>query len=117
MFRGADRRRCNRAAKQLFHEYCTHFDVSEFSGVSLFDFVELENFYKINIVAYELENNKAKVIQRSRKLYNETMKVNVFKSHLSLIIDFEKHCHVYQYMHCDKLWYRNFISTITPKHV
>ena len=54
VFRGADRHRCNRAAKELFYEYCTHFDVSEFSGVSLFDFVELENFYKINIVAYEL---------------------------------------------------------------
>ena len=107
VFRGADRRYCNRAAKQLFYEYCTHFDVSEFSNVSLFDFVELENFYKINIVAYELENNKAKVIQRSRELYNETMKVNVFKNHLSLIVDFEKYCHVYQCMHCDKLWYQN----------
>ena len=107
MFRGADRRYYNRAAKQLFYEYCTHFDVSEFSGVSLFDFVKLENFYKINIVAYELENKKAKVIQRSRELYNETIKVNAFKNHLSLIIDFEKYCHVYQCMHCDKLWYRN----------
>ena len=67
VFRGADGRGCNRAAKQLFYEYCTHFDVSEFSGVSLFDFVELENFYKPNIVAYELENNKAKIIQRIMK--------------------------------------------------
>ena len=91
VFRGADRRGCNRAAKQLFYEYCTYFDVSEFSGVSLFDFVELENFYKIKIVAYELENNKAKIIQRSCELYNETMKVNVFKNHLSLIVDFEKY--------------------------
>ena len=107
VFRGADRRGCNRAAKQLFYEYCTHFNVSEFSEASLFDFVELENFYKINIVAYELENNKAKVIQRSRELYNETMKVNVFKNHLSLIINFEKYSRVYQCMHCDKLWYRN----------
>ena len=107
VFRGTDRHRCNRAAKQLFYEYCTHFDVSEFSGVSLFDFVELENFYKINIVAYELENKKAKVIQRSRELYNETIKVNVFKNHLSLIVDFEKYCHVYQCMYCDKLWYQN----------
>ena len=77
VFRGANRRRCNRAAKQFFYENCTHFDVSEFSGVTLFDFVELKNFYKINIVAYELENNKTKIIQRSRELYNETMKVNV----------------------------------------
>ena len=107
VFRGADRHRCNRAAKQLFYEYCTHFDVSEFSGVSLFDFVDLKNFYKINIVAYELENNKAKVIQRSRELYNETMKINVFKNHLILIVDFEKYSHLHQCVHCDKLWYRN----------
>ena len=107
IFRGADRRGCNLAAKQLFYEYCTHFNVSEFSGVSLFDFVELENFYKINIVAYELENNKTKIIQRSRELYNETMKVNVFKNHLSLILDFEKYFRVYQCIHCDKLWYQN----------
>ena len=81
VFHGSDRRSCNRAAKQLFYKYCTHFDVNEFSGVILFDFVELENFYKINIVTYELENNKTKLIQCSRKLYNETMKLNVFKNH------------------------------------
>ena len=107
VFRCADHCRCNHASKQLFYEYCTHFDVSEFSGVSLFNFVELENFYKINIVAYVLENNKVKVIKRSRELYNETMKVNVFKNHLSLIVDFKKYSRVYQCMHCDKLWYRN----------
>ena len=105
VFRGADHRGCNRAAKQLFYEYCTHFEIEKFSGVSLFDFVELENFYKINIVSYELENSKAKLIQRSRELYKETMKVNVFENHLSLIIDFEKYCHVYQCKHCDKLLY------------
>ena len=35
------------------------------------------------------------------------MKVNIFKNHLSLIVDFEKYCCVYQCIHCDKLWYRN----------
>ena len=35
------------------------------------------------------------------------MKVNVFKNRLSLIVDFEKYCHVYQCMHCNKIWYRN----------
>ena len=108
IFRGSNHGGYNRAVKQLFYEYCTHFEIKEFSGVSLFDFVELENFYKINIVAYELENNKAKLIQRSRELYNETMKVNVFENHLSLIVDFEKYCCVYQCKHCDKPWYQNY---------
>ena len=31
VFRGANCRDCNRFAKQLFYEYCSHFDVSEFS--------------------------------------------------------------------------------------
>ena len=36
------------------------------------------------------------------------MKANVFKNHLSLIVDFEKYCRVYQcMMHCDKLRYCN----------
>ena len=36
------------------------------------------------------------------------MKVNVFENHLSLIVNFEKYCHVYQCMHCDKLWHQNY---------
>ena len=33
------------------------------------------------------------------------MQLNVFKNHLSLIVDFEKYCDVYQCQRCDKLWY------------
>ena len=44
-------------------------------------------------------------MQRSRELYDETMQWNVFKNHLSLIVDFEKYCDVYQCQRCDKLWY------------
>ena len=91
VFRGSDCRRCNRAAKQLFHEYCRHFEINEFTGINLIDFEDLENFYKLNIVAYELKENKAKLIQRSRELYSQTMKLNVYENHLILITDFEKY--------------------------
>ena len=33
------------------------------------------------------------------------MQLNVFKNHLSLIVDFKKYCDVYQCQRCDKLWY------------
>ena len=82
----------NSIAEESFTENTTRFDTK---------------WKIIDIIAYELGNNKAKVIQRSRELYNETTKVNVFKNHFSLIVNFEKYCHVYQCMHCDKLWYRN----------
>ena len=53
VFRGSDHRGCNRAAKKLFHEYCRGFEINEFAGINLIDFVHLENFYQLNIVAYE----------------------------------------------------------------
>ena len=62
-----------------------------------------EDFFEINIVVYELQDKKAKLIQPSRELYDETMQLNVFKNHLSLIADFEKYCDVYQCQRCDKL--------------
>ena len=31
-------------------------------GVNLFDFVDLEDFFKINLVAYELEEGVAKLV-------------------------------------------------------
>ena len=108
-FRGTYKRRCEQDAKQLFTAYCKHFhiDPDQFQGVLLIDFPEIEGFFEINIVVYVLQDKKAKVIQRSRELYDETMQLNVCKNHLSLIVDFEKYCDVYQCQRCDKvkLWY------------
>ena len=102
VFRGSDRHLCNRAAKELLHKYCRYFEINKFAGINLIDFEDLENFYQLNIVAYEVKENKAKLIQHSRELYPQTMKLNVYENHLSLITDFEKYCHVYQCVHCNK---------------
>ena len=32
------------------------------------------------------------------------MRLNVYENHLSVIVDFEHYCGVYQCVHCDKLW-------------
>ena len=94
--RGTDRRRCEREAKKLFNNYCMHFSIAPntFVGVNLVDFVNLENFFKVNLVVYELEEGVAKLIQHSRELYSETMRLNIWENHLSLIVDFE-HIAVY----------------------
>ena len=107
IFCGCDKRSCEQDAKQLFAAYRKHFHVDPdlFQGVFLIDFPEMEDFFEINIVVYELQDKKAKLIQRSRKLYDETMRLNVFKNHLCLIVDFEKYCDVYQCQRCDKQWY------------
>ena len=107
--RGANPHWCEKAAKKLFRKYCGHFDVSpgDFAGVQLFDFIHLEDFFELNLIAYELVGKVAKLIQRSCEFYQETMRLNVFGNHLSVIVDFERYCGVYQCVHCDKLWYRN----------
>ena len=106
---GANPHWCEQPAKNLFRKYCIHFDVApaDFAGVQLFDFVHLEDFFELNLIAYELDGKVAKLVQRSREFYQETMRLNVFENHLSVIVDFERYCGVYQCVHCDKLWYRN----------
>ena len=103
---GANPHWCEQPAKYLFRKYCIHFGVvpAHFSGVQLFDFIHLEDFFKLNLIAYELDGKVTKLIQRSREFYKETMRLNVYKNHLSVIVDFEQYCGVYQCVHCDKLW-------------
>ena len=49
----------------------------------------------------------AKLIQPSRELYSETMRLNIRENYLSLIVDFEQYCNLYQCISCGKLWDRN----------
>ena len=49
----------------------------------------------------------AKLVQRSRELYSETMRLNIWENHLSLIVDFKHYCNMFQCIHCGKLWDRN----------
>ena len=64
-------------------------------------------FFKINLIVYELEGRVAKLFQRSREIYSETMRLNIWENHLSLIVDFEHYCSVYQCIHYRKPWDRN----------
>ena len=105
--RGANPHWCEKAAKKLFRKYCAHFDVAPggFAGVQLFDFIHLEDIFELNLIAYELDGKVAKLVQRSREFYQETMRLNNFGNHLNVIVNFEQYCGVYQCVHCDKLWY------------
>ena len=106
---GAKPHWCEKAAKKLMYKYCVRFDVApaDFAGVQLFDFIHLEDFFELNLIAYKLDGKVAKLVQRSCELYQETMRLNVFENHLSVIVDFERYCGVYQCVHCNKLWYNS----------
>ena len=103
--RGGDRWWYERDAQKLFNNYCMYFEVTynAFTGVNLSDFVDLEDFFKIDLVACKSEEGFAKLVQCSRELYSETMRLNIWENHLSLIIDFEHYCNMYQCIHCGKL--------------
>ena len=50
---------CNQKAKELFNQYCEHFQVhpKEFKGVELNDFPQLERFYETRLFAMFLKED------------------------------------------------------------
>ena len=110
VFKGADRRRCQRDANNLFNEYCNHFCISpdHFQGVSCIDFVKLENLYQINIVVYKLNDRFAELVCKSREIYDSTMRLNLSGNHLSLISNFDVFCHKFKCDKCDQLFDKGF---------
>ena len=87
-----------------------------FDGVELFDFVEIEDLFQVNIVVYSLNETSAQLVHRSRGFYKDTTKLNLFENHFSLIHDFEKYCNVYRCVKCDQQWYQNHNYLQLIKH-
>ena len=50
----------------IFTAYCRRFDICDFTGIDLFHLPNLEHFFKINIVVYELEDAIVTMVKRSR---------------------------------------------------
>ena len=111
VFKGADGRYCETKARELYVQYATNFDVHNFNGIAIENLIPIEDFFKVNVSIYQLNEESARLVYRSRGLYQETMALNKYQNHLSLITDFEKYCAVYHCMSCDKLHYgkKNFL--------
>ena len=105
VFKGADRLDCKTKTRELFAQYAMNFDVHNFNGIAIEDLIPIEDLFKVNVSIYQLNEESARLVYRSRGLYQETMVLNKYQNHLSLITDFEKYCAVYRCMSCDKLHY------------
>ena len=105
VFNGFEGDRCETKAKELFSQYVTNFDVGTFNGVTVDDLIVIEDFFKINVTIYTLKEKSAQLSYRSRGLYDQTMNLNKYQNHLSLIYDFDNYCAVYCCMSCKKLYY------------
>ena len=66
---GKTRHNCNRRAKELFDQYCEHFEVNpqDFKGVQLTDFPQLQKYYETCLFAMFLkEDGTAKTLYLSQ---------------------------------------------------
>ena len=95
--------------------YCNHrkIDFFTFQGVFLNDLIILEDLFQNNVKVYELVERENETVcrlnQNTRKIYSETMKLNLFKNHFSYIFNFEKYSSIYHCSKCDVLWYQPII--------
>ena len=104
VFKGFEDHRCETKAEELFSQYVTNFDVGTFNGVTVDDLIVIEDFFKINVTIYTLKEKSAQLSYRSRGLFDQTMNLNKYQNHLSLIYDFDNYCAVYCCMSCKKLY-------------
>jgi len=110
VFHGEPLEGCERAAKDKFYQYCHERELNpnKFSGVTLREFVDVEDIFEINVMVYALElddrSPKATVVQLSRKKYERTMYVNLHESHFSYIFDVSKYCQRYECPRCSEFW-------------
>ena len=101
------RHNCNQKAKELFQDYCEHFQVNpqDFKGVELTDFPQLEKYYETQLFAMFLkEDGTAKTLFLSQSSFPTKIYMNVYKNHLSLITDHKMYSKQYICNRCDKLF-------------
>ena len=77
---------CNQKAKELFDQYCKHFQVNhqDFKGVELTDFPQLEKYYETRLFAMFLkEDGTTKTLYLSQSSFPTKVYVNAYQNHLS----------------------------------
>ena len=96
------------ATRHLFSLVSTE-DPKTFKGVQLQDLPDLEKKFKVNINVFHLiekEDGKitAQIVQRSCRRYEDTMNLNLYGNHFSLITNLDHYCQTSECRVCGKLW-------------
>ena len=104
---------------QYFRKYAPDVDPKTFTGVFLSELPTLEKVFGLNVNVYELIEDTdesdddeepisrivTRVVQRSHRQYEETMNLNLFKTHFSYIQDMDQYYQSYACSKCGKLWH------------
>ena len=96
IFKGTSSGCCEAKTRELFAQYTMNFDVHNFNGIAVDDLISIEDLFKVNVSIYQLNEESARLVYRSQGLYQETMALNKYQNHFSLITDFEKYCAAYR---------------------
>ena len=96
------------AVKELFAELVGGNSI-QFEGVSLSDLPAYEKKLELNINVFELvkkEENvyEGQIVQRTHYQYADTMNLNLYEDHFSLIINLDQYCQSFSCWQCGKLW-------------
>ena len=84
------------------HKSGENVSAKDFSGVNLDDLFLLERLFKVSINVYELlSNNVGSCIWCSKSSYDQTLNLNLYKKHFSLIKDINLYTNCYICMTCD----------------
>lgn len=82
---------------------------SKFKGVQLSDMSKIEECFELNVYVYRLlDPGTCVCIYKSMDKHNNTMYVNLYEKHLSLIMDIDLYCHRYQCPRCDRFFKRSY---------
>ena len=101
------RHNCNRKAKELFNQYCEHFQVNpqHFKGVELTDFPQLETYYESQLfVMFLKQDGSAKTIYLSQASFPSKIYLDIYENHLSLITDIKMYSKQYICNRCQKVF-------------
>ena len=83
-----------------------------FQGITVSDIPHFEDCFSINVELYEkLDTNTVIPIHKSTNQYKQTIQMNVYNHHLSLILDFPAYAKKFQCKMCNKLFDRHFSFT------
>ena len=82
----------------------------QFEGIHLSELPTIEPRLQLNINVFELVKNKdegnivGKIVQWTHHRYAETLNLNLFQDHFSLITNLDQFCSSYACRNCGKLW-------------
>ena len=106
-------------AKRLFIIYQKKLNSvkKRFDGVHINEIAKVEDIFKTNIDIYEMdEKETVNTVRRSIGKYSQTMNLNKYRNHLSLITSMNRYTKKYSCNHCTKLFTKSNKMKIHEKN-